>query len=144
MGLGDAIDEALDEHGADAGQVLAEVEGRSATIDVDHVGPIGVRVRRLRVRSDAPRDIEEKTRAITEGVSALPGGLVPIEVDRGLGGSIMRTDPDKMDDGEFYEAGVSPNEVDVRRMRADPAGGRSEVEWDMTRRDLRRLVDELS
>lgn len=144
MGLGDAIDEALTEHGSDAGQVVAEVDGGTATIDVANVGPIGVRVRRVRVRSDAPRDITEKTDALSRDVKALPGGLVPIEVDRGLGGSILRSDPDSVDHGEFYEAAVSPNEADVRRMRADPAGGRSEVDWDMTRKGLRQLVDELS
>lgn len=142
--LGEALDEALDAQGAEPGTVEARHGGAAATAEVEASGPIGVRLRRLRVERDRPADIAEEAAALPERLAGcLPERVVPVEVDPRLGGAVLRTDPEELGEEGFTEIEVGPEHSTVQRLRPDLEGGRTSHSWDLTRRDLRGLVDGL-
>ena len=112
------------------------------------VGPVGVRLDRLRVRPsvEGPVDLHERAAGIASRVR--PGGerLDAVEVDPGLGGGVLRTTPDDIRGGRYFEVGIRPGgEADVRRLQVDPESGeRTEAPFDLTRRQLEDLVDGLA
>lgn len=137
-----ALDRALDGHPDAPGTVEVAGPSGSAHVDVARAGPIGVRVRKVRVTHDEDRDIAQEAERLG-GLRSLPERVVPIEVAPGLGGAILRSKPDEMRDREFFEVEVDgAREVEVRRRRVTE-DGREAVEWDMTRDGLGRLLDEL-
>ncbi|TNE85121.1 MAG: hypothetical protein EP330_27355 [Deltaproteobacteria bacterium] len=142
MSLADALAEALDKKSE--GTITAEHGGAKAHVDVVTSGPVGVRVRGVKI--ERGRDVPIETAA-----EELPGqlaGVLPerihaVEVDPRLGGAILRTKPDEMRGREFVEVEVSgTRKVDIRRWEASDEG-RKPKDWAMTRDALGRLVDDL-
>lgn len=140
---GDATDAALD-----AGpSVHVEHEDAVVEADLEQTGPVGVRLRRLKVSpTAAPRSLGERARSIAERVR--PGGerLDVVEVDDRLGGGTLRTAPGDLRGGRYFEVDVEPQGgAEVRRVRVDQATGQRHTDtFDLTRDQLRQLVDGLS
>lgn len=137
MSLDDALD-ALDSAG------VAEIErpGGSASVDATEIGPLGVRVRRVRVDRDDNWDISDKAHALPQRLRALPERITPSEVAPDLGGAILRTHPDDFRGDGYFEVEVGERSAEVRRVKiAD--GERAPTDWTITREQLGRLIDEL-
>jgi len=141
---GRAIEQAV----SGPGSVSVEANGTQVDAEVTASGPVGVRLYRLRVRPtvDGPVDLHRRASGISDDVR--PGGerLDAVEVDPGLGGGVLRTTPDDIRGGRYYEVGIRPGgEADVRRLRVDPSSGeRLEAPFDLTRQQLEELVDGLA
>lgn len=141
MSLADALAEALDRKSE--GTVTAEHGGAKAHVDVVTAGPVGVRLRGLKVERGRDVSVEDAARQLPEQLAGvLPERVVPVEVDAGLGGAVLRTKPDEMRGGEFVEVEVrGTRKVEVRRWRVGEE--REPRDWAMTRDALGRLLDEL-
>jgi hypothetical protein len=140
---GDALDDALDAHGPDSGTVRVDAGGVTHELEVEAVGPLGVRLRRLTVRRHTDRDLEVAARTLPERLRPLPERLVSTEVDPRLGGATLRTCPDEMRRREFFQVDVRPREAEIRRYRVCE-GGRERVPWTMTRDGLREVMEDLA
>lgn len=124
-----------------SGTVRVVRPGGSAEVEVEAAGPIGARVRKIRVEREVAWDIPGTARRL-EGLRSLPEPVEAQEVDAGLGGAILRTPPDHLRGDGFYEVEVGERSAEVRRVRLD-GSDRSEAEFDLTREQLGRLIDEL-
>jgi hypothetical protein len=143
LSLGRAIDEALEAKGA-SGTVEASADGATAEVDVVDVDRLGVRVRGIRVRRAEPFDVDEEARELPERMRSLPDRIEPVEVDRRLGGAILRSKPEEMRDREFFELGLTgPRDMDLKRLKAEPGQEREPTDWTMSRKGLGRLLDEM-
>ncbi len=116
--------------------------GSQVTVEAEAVGPIGVRVRKVRLQRVSPVDLQRECEELPERLRALGERVVPVEVSPVLGGGVLRSHPDDMRQREFYEVEVGSDATELRRQRIH-AEGREEVDFDLTREQLRRLVDEL-
>lgn len=142
MSLRDALERALDS--AESGDtVQAEHDGATAEVDVAEVDGLGVRIRGLTVRRSAPYDPDSVADSWPRELRALPERLVPVEVDPGLGGATLCSDPDEIRDHTWTEVEVRGAEARVRRIRRPPGGEREERDWTATRDQLGRTVDDL-
>ena len=141
---GDALGQAV----AEPGTISVDCGGTVAEADVKAAGPLGVRIDRLRVcpTTHGPVDLHQRATGIVERVR--PGGerLDAVEVDPQLGGGVLRTTPDDIRDGRYFEVGIRPDgEAEVRRLQVDPdSGERTQTPFDLTRRQLEALVDGLA
>lgn len=135
-----ALDDALD--GAREGTVRAAEGGVEVEVDVLDVDRLGVKCSRLRVHRAGPLDVAEVAEGLPDRVRALGEALVPVEVDPGLGGAVLRSEPE---DHEFYELGVQASgDLELRRWKGGPGVDREPADFTLTRKQLGRLVDELS
>ena len=136
------LDQALDALEG-AGEARAErPSGAQVTVKAEAVGPIGVRVRKVRLQRVAPVDLVRECEALPERLRALGERVVPVEVSPVLGGGVLRSHPEDMRQREFYQVEVGPDSAELSRQRIQEEG-REEVDFDLTREQLRRLVDEL-
>jgi hypothetical protein len=140
-GVGDALDAALDRE--EAGVVDVVAGPHRVRVDVVVPGAVGVRVREVRV-DGPPGDVAERAYAIADGARGLGERIVPVEVAPSLGGAVLRTHPEAMEGPEFFDLAVGPGHTTVTRQRRRDDGGRDAVPFDLTRRDLRRLVERLA
>lgn len=115
--------------------------GGSAEVEVQQAGPIGARVRKVRVEREQPWDIAKKAEQLG-GMRALPEKVGAQEVAPSLGGAILRTVPDELRGDGFFEVEVRERAAEVRRVRLE-GGERSEDDFSLTREQLGRLLDEL-
>jgi hypothetical protein len=144
MSLGRAVDAAIDK-ATGPGTISAETDGASADIDVLEADRLGVRVRGVRIVRAEDIDITDEAKALPDRLRSLPERLMPVEVDPGLGGAILRTEPSDVTDGEFYELEVrGPRELELKRFRAEPGKERDEADFTLTRKQLGKVVDELA
>lgn len=134
--------EALDRCDPDGGTVdWTDPRGRTV-VECEAVDRIGVRVRRVRVEHAVPRDLGAECERLAHALRHLPEDVVPTEVDPTLGGGVLRTDPDQLEDA-FSEVAVTPGATEVTRHRLGPDGARQPTPWDTTREQLARVVDAL-
>ena len=136
------LDQALDALPAGGGAVTVEREGATATIDAVEADRIGVRVRGLRVDRDAPVDVSREAHALPDRLRSLPDRVAPIEVAPDLGGARLRTRPDELRRGEWFEVDVEAGATAIRKVRTADDGSRVPVDWTLTREQLDRLIDE--
>jgi len=136
--LREALDQAVDGRGHHE----AEVEGRKAEVEVRDADRIGVVIDRLKVTGPS-EDVRQRVERI--GQSVRPGGeaVVPIEVDPGLEGAVMRTDPEHMRGGRFYQVDVTEHGAELTRQRRTEGGGREQEPFTVTREQLGDLVEGL-
>lgn len=139
-----AVDQALDKRSDAPGTVTVDgPDGATADVDVERAGPIGVRLRKVRLKRAKDRDIREEAERLSRDLRSLPERVEPVEVDPKLGGAILRSRPDEMKRRGFFEVDVrGTREVEVRRKRITE-GGREDDHWEMTRDGLGRVLDEL-
>jgi hypothetical protein len=143
MSLGRTLAEELG-RATGPGTVVVEHEGRRAEADVLDSDRLGARVAEVRVKRNPGFDVAEEAERLSKRIRSLPERLVPSEVDRGLGGAILRSDPDEMHGGEFFELDVrSTGETRLGRQRAVPGSDREKLDFTLTHGQLGRLVDEL-
>ena len=136
-----ALDNALDELDG-PGTVHIDRDHGSAEVDVTDAGPIGVRIREVRVARDVPCDIVEEANALPDRLRALPDPVHPVEIAPTLGGATLRSLPTAAPRQEYFEVDVAPIGTTIRRTRVDADGTRRSAEWAMTREQLERLIDE--
>jgi hypothetical protein len=138
------LDDALDAHGTGAGQVAVQAGGSTAEVDVVEAGPIGIRVRGVRIHRGRGADVETEASALPERLRSLPERVTPIEVDKRLGGAVLRSEPGEMRDRKFFQVDVQgDHDTEIRRFRPVAGGGREQVDFDLTRDQLGRILDEL-
>lgn len=138
--LAKALDDALDK-ATGGGAVQAEADGCTVDVNVVDVDRLGVRCSRLRVHRAGPLDVAETAAQLPDRVRALGEAFVPVEVDAGLGGAILRSEPE---DNEFFELGVqAAGELELKRWKGGFGVEREPVDFTLTRKQLGRLVDEL-
>ncbi len=137
---GPTLDDALD--AMDGPGVIDVVEeGGRTQVDAREVGPLGVRVRGLTVgRSE--RDVGREAEDLPGRLRAIPERVVPVEVDKKLGGAILRTAPDQMRRGRFFEFDVRADHTEIRRYKVHD-GERGREDFTLTRDQLRDLIDEV-
>jgi hypothetical protein len=97
----------------------------------------------VRIDRGVDVDIALEAAALPDRVRTLPDRVVPVEVDPGLGGAILRSHPDDMREQEFWELDVRRRSTTVRKQRVRPDGQREGVDFTLTREQLGRLVDEV-
>jgi hypothetical protein len=106
------------------------------------VDRLGVRVRGVRVDRDADQDVTERARVLPDRLRTLPDRVEPVEVAPSLGGAVLRTRPEDLRGGEYFEVEVGRRSTEVRRVRVVD-GERQPSDFTLTREQLGRLLDEL-
>jgi len=134
------LDQALDAATPDQ-PVRVRGPGWLADIETRQVGPVGVVIERLRVEG-RHGDLAERASAVAEGLRPQGERLLPVEVDPGLGGAVLRTRPEDMQRGHFYEVGLDATGAELSRHRRTP-GGRVREPFALTREELGRIVEGL-
>jgi hypothetical protein len=141
MSWRDRLDDELDAQ--PDGTVRVSTDRAEAEIEVRRADAIGVRIGRVRLERDVPRDVVDEATRLGGALRSIPDRLAPVEVDRALGGAVLRSRPEDMRDREFYEVEVREREVEVRKHRIGDDGLREDTDWDVTREQLGRLLGEL-
>lgn len=141
------IAEVLDQTVQGPGIVQVEAEGRDGSparieVEVEELGPLGVRIKRLRVEGETDASLGARARALAENLRPDGERLVPIEVDETLGSGVLRTARDEVRDG-YFEARLDPaGGTELGRVTVDPESGeRSAAPFTVTRRQLGRLAE---
>lgn len=136
----DTLRRALDARGP--GPVELEVRGVPVELEVRRSGPVGVELDVLRLRP-APRDIVERSQQVCTDFRPRGERLVPVEVDPGLGGAVLRSRPEDIRRGRFFEVQVEPGSIEVRRWQRRPGGGREPAPIPLSHEELGEWLDEL-
>ena len=145
MSLGDLLEKKLDLPGSGEGRVQVEAEdGTAVELDVVDRDRLGATVDRVRVSVPQPGPLPQQAEAIAGRVRDLGGRLVPVEVDERLGGGTLRTAPEEIRGGRFYEIGLDGDGATVDRYQVGDDGARQRQPYTLTREQLGRLVDDLA
>ena len=145
MSIWKKCEEAFDQHEEGQEEVRVEDGELEASFQVTAVGPVGVRLTELEIRPPERLDVAEEAERLGRAVRSLGAELIPIEVDPGLGGAILRTRPDEKRPDEFFELDCERRgKTRLRRLRSMEEGGREPVDFSMTREQLGRLVEEVT
>lgn len=138
-GLSEKLDGEIDGKGT----VEVESDGKKARADVVDADRIGVVIDRVRV-DGAKGNVGDRSRRLADNLR--PGGerLVPVEVDEGLGGGTLRTSPDEVNEGRYYQVDVDKEGAELSRHRADAQGKRSNEPFTVTRDQLGEIVDTMA
>lgn len=144
MSLSKALADKLALPGVRSGPVQVETDRGRVDLDLVESGPVGARVRRVKVSVADPDTLPSQARAIAEGVRGLAERLVPVEIDERLGGGVLRSAPQEMRERRYFEVGLDGDAATVGRFRALPEGGREAQDFSVTHEQLGRLVDDLS
>lgn len=136
--------EQLDEALARDGDGRAELHGPGWTAQLDHgeAGPVGVVVERLRVEGRVG-DLVDRAQVLADTLRPAGERLQPVEVDPALGGAVLRTRPDDMRGGRFFQLEVDRGGAELTRQRRRAEGGRVEEPFPMTREELSRVLEAL-
>lgn len=126
---------------APARPVRVEGHGFHAEIDARQVEAIGVVVDRLRVVG-APVDLARSVEAVARELRPQGERLVPVEVAPDLGGAVLRTRPEDIRRGRFYQVELDPTGATLERFRRTPEGRQREP-FALTRDELERVVEDL-
>ncbi|MEQ1568692.1 MAG: hypothetical protein ABMA64_23845 [Myxococcota bacterium] len=137
-----SLEHALDSAPAGGGTVEVPRDGGTAEIDLLDVDRLGVRVRGVRVRRDADVDVATEAARLPDQLRSLPDRVTPVEVAPSLGGARLRTRPEELRGGEYFEVDVEPRRTSIRRTRVTEDGTREPTDWTLTRDQLERLIDE--
>jgi len=128
------------------GRIEIEADGLSLEADVVDCERIGATVDRLRLRRQEPGDVQAQADAIAGRMHGLGERVQPVEVEPSLGGAVLRTTPDDMVDGRFYEISVGDDgrQADLERWKIGERGQREREPFTVTRDKLGRVVDGLA
>jgi hypothetical protein len=146
MGLRDHIDKALDAwadrpEGAPS-TVTGEVGGLSTEISVRDTDRLGVVVDHIEVKGVAGA-LDVRSERIAASLRPVGERLIPVEVDPKLGGAILRTHPEDMRGGRFFQVDIGSDRAKLTRHHVDQAGARQAQQFGLTRDQLGELLDEL-
>lgn len=112
----------------DAQRFTAEVDHGDVKVRVEagDFDRLGIRIHELSVEGEAPAGpledvLRSQVDALAGADSPTLGALAPQEIDGRLGAGILRTRPDDMHRGYFFEATLEGGrKASVRRQRRDP------------------------
>ncbi len=133
--------------------VSAEHDGVEARARVEGSGPYGSSIDQLEVVAPerdggggAGERVARQAERIERTVTYLPERLRREEVEPSLGGAVLRSRPEEMRGGEYYEFKLAGGrEVDVRRHRVSADGrSRERIPQAHSHEGLERLVDDLA
>jgi hypothetical protein len=128
------------------GTVRVEQGGVTLEAEVVDCERIGATVDRVRVRQEQPGDVPAQARAIAERMHGLGERVQPVEVEPSLGGAVLRTRPEDMVEGRFYEISVGDEgrQAEIERFAVGDEGQREREPFAVTRENLGRVVDGLA
>jgi hypothetical protein len=128
------------------GEIRVEADGYSLEAEVVDCERIGATLDRLRVRGDRPGDVRTQAHAIAERMHGLGERVEPVEVEPSLGGAVLRTKPEDMVEGRFYEINVGEDgrQAEIERFAVGEQGQRERQPFTVTRENLGRVVDGLA
>ena len=128
------------------GRLEVEDEGVTVQADVLDCERIGATVDRVRVHRDQPGDVAAQAEAIARGMHGLGERVQSVEVEPSLGGAVLRTMPEDMVDGRYYEINVGDDgrRAELERWQVGDDGQRSREPFTVTRDKLGRVVDGLA
>ena len=91
-------------------------------------------------------DLQKQADAMVGGLHGLGERVRPVEVEPTLGGSVLRTEPEDMVDGRYWEVNVGDDgrQADLERWRVGEHGQRSREPFTVTRGSLGKIVDGLT
>ncbi len=146
MSLSEALNAALALPGTVPGRVRAEDGGVAVDAAVRDADRLGATLDRVVVRDPGGGSVARQAAAAPERLRALGEPLVPVEVEPRLGGAVLRTPPEAMEEGRFWEVsiGADGREIGLGRYRVDPDGARRAEPFTVTREALGRVVDGLA
>jgi hypothetical protein len=160
MPLSDALDRELDAHLERAraareagepdpgapGSVQVEADGVTLEAEITDCERIGATVERVKVRREQEGDVQVQARAIAERMHGLGERVEPVEVAPELGGAVLRTRPEEMVEGRFYQIDVGDEgrQAELGRVRIDERGHREREPFTVTRKNLGQVVDGLA
>lgn len=132
---------------AEPGEARVEDANRHVRVIVESCGPIGVRIREVEVQtqSEPKHDVGHSAHRIAASIRPDGERLWAVEVDPHLGGAVLRTHPEDMADGRFFQLDMTVSgKRTLRRYSVDKNGDRTPQAFDLTRRQLEALVDGLA
>ncbi len=143
MSLSRTLETELDRPNTTSGRVKAESGGSIVEVDVVELDRLGARVGGIKVRRGKPGDVATQAMAAPGNLRHLGEGLTPIEVEPSLGGAVLRSAPEEMDGGEFWQLSIgdSGREAELGRYQVGKSGKREQKPFTLTREHLRRTVD---
>ncbi|MBN1335944.1 MAG: hypothetical protein JXB39_08295 [Deltaproteobacteria bacterium] len=146
MSLSGALDAALGAPGGVPGRVRAEADGVLVDADVVDADRLGATLDRVVVRDPGGGSVARQAEAAPERLKALGEPIAPVEVEPRLGGAVLRTLPEAMEKGRFWEVtiGADGREAAVGRYRVEADGARRAEPFTVTREALGRVVDGLA
>jgi len=160
MPLSKALDEKLDAHlerarqAREAGEpdpgppglVRVEEGGASAEAEVVDCERIGATVERVRVRQAEGGDVARQAEAIAAGGQGFGERIKPLEVEPSLGGAVLRSEPEDMVGGRYWEVevGEGGRQAEAGRWKIGADGQRQREPATVTRENLGRIVDGLA
>jgi hypothetical protein len=150
MSLGERLVEAL-KGSSEPREVEASEGGVVARATVSGADRYGCAVDHLSVSAPgrAPEDpgteVRRQAEAVRDRVRYLPEPVEPIEVEPSLGEAILRTPPEEIRQGRYFEARLrGGREIEVQRFRADRQRSEREcIPAPFTHETLERLADDL-
>ncbi len=115
-----------------------------ATLVLDAIGPIGARVREIRVAGPRVDAVETEAAALPQRLGRLlPEPLKVVEADAER--ACLRTPPADMRERRFFDLELSRDgRRRLRRYEVSAEGERRSRPWSLTREDLERIVDVLA
>jgi hypothetical protein len=142
------IDAVKNSTGSGRREVEVDHGGATARAKIGGSGPYGSSIDELTVvrPGDGDGDIERQADDLVERLSYLPERIRKHEIAPGLGGGVLRSEPEDMRDREYQEIGLQGgHEARVRRYRYDPeAGERRAIPQNYAHETLERLADDLA
>lgn len=122
--------------------------GASAQARVRGSGPYGSSIDGLTVAvpdGDGDADIERQADDLIDRLSYLPERIKKHEIAPGLGGGVLRSEPDDMREREYQEIKLNGGrEADIRRYKYDSQEReRHEIPQNYAHETLERLTDDL-
>lgn len=137
--LSEALEEALSQS-PPAGRLELEGAGATAWVEVEALGPIGVRIKGLEVEVGDPAPADQQAHALAAPLPGLSGPLSPVEVDTALGGGLLRS-PVKKD--RYLELELRGGRGTLRPYTLQDRR-RAPGKVSMSRESLGELLEELS
>ncbi len=160
MPLSEALEQELDAHlersreAREAGEpdpgppgtVTVEADGTTLEAELTDCERIGATVDRLRVRHEQSGDLQAQADAMTRGQRGLGERLRQVEVEPSLGGAVLRSEPEDMSDGRYWEVSVGEEgrQAELERWKVGEQGQREREPYTVTRGNLGKIVDGLA
>ncbi len=153
MSLAKALDDKLsqpdvlpDDDEAGSATIDAASDDLVVEAEVSDCDRLGATVERLKVRDPAGGDVRHQAAAMPRRLRSLGERLLPVEADPELGGAVVRSDPQEMDGGRFWEVSIGDGgrEAELERFQVGDEGQRSRQPYTLTREQLGRVVDGLA
>ncbi len=149
-GLGKKLIDALkNSSGSGRREIEVDHEGASARAKVRGSGPYGSSIEGLSVQvpdGGEEADIGRQADALVDRLSYLPERIKKHEIAPGLGGGVLRSEPEDMREREYQEIKLNGGkEADVRRYKYDKKKReRREIPQNYAHETLERLTDDLA